>query len=134
MAVSPSPLRLTLIGAVVGVTVQLALLPAAPPLTLTGEFHLGQYINRMYLQAQTSVSIISNANIALFTPPGGTAGPAKNIHDSLTSEILTGWQTSQCRDYINQLAGSTRARATVGRAAGEHRYRTRACRGGTARR
>src|SRR5208337_590280 len=36
MAVGPGPLRLTLIGAVVGVTVQLALLPAAPALTLTG--------------------------------------------------------------------------------------------------
>jgi predicted TIM-barrel fold metal-dependent hydrolase len=83
-----------------------------PPLTTNGEFHLGQYINRMYLQAQTSVSIISNANIALFTPPGGgTPGPANNIHDSLTSEILTGWQTAQCRDFINQLAGSQRALA-----------------------
>src|SRR6266704_2326363 len=76
-----------------------------PPTTVAGEFHLGQYINRMYLEAQTSVSIISNANIALFTPPGGgTPGPATNIHDSLVSEILTGWQTAQCRDYINQLA------------------------------
>src|SRR6266705_429515 len=83
-----------------------------PPTTVAGEFHLGQYINRMYLEAQTSVSIISNANIALFTPPGGgTPGPATNIHDSLVSEILTGWQTAQCRDYINQLAGSTRALA-----------------------
>jgi uncharacterized protein len=83
-----------------------------PPTTVAGEFHLGQYINRMYLQAQTSVSIISNANIALFTPPGGGGpGPATNIHDSLVSEILTGWQTSQCRDYINELAGSTRALA-----------------------
>src|SRR6266705_679817 len=82
------------------------------PVTVAGEFHLGQYINRMYLEAQTSVSIISNANIALFTPPGGgTPGPATNIHDSLVSEILTGWQTAQCRDYINQLAGSTRAPA-----------------------
>ncbi|HYT14768.1 MAG TPA: hypothetical protein VEL80_00020, partial [Burkholderiales bacterium] len=82
------------------------------PVTVAGEFHLGQYINRMYLEAQTSVSIISNANIALFTPPGGgTPGPATNIHDSLVSEILTGWQTAQCRDYINQLAGSTRALA-----------------------
>src|SRR5450432_3644723 len=36
MAVGPGALRLTLIGAVVGVTVQLALLPAAPALTLTG--------------------------------------------------------------------------------------------------
>jgi hypothetical protein len=66
----------------------------------------------MYLEAQTSVSIISNANIALFTPPGGgTPGPATNIHDSLVSESLTGWQTGQCRDFINRLAGSTRALA-----------------------
>jgi hypothetical protein len=83
-----------------------------PPTTALGEFHLGQYINRMYLQAQTSVSIISNANIALFTPPGGgTPGPASNITDSLVSEILTGYQTSQCRDFINTLAGSRRALA-----------------------
>jgi len=83
-----------------------------PATTVAGEFHLGQYINRLYLQAQTSVSIISNANIALFTPPGGgTPGAASDIADSLTSEILTGWQTGQCRDFINQLAGSTRALA-----------------------
>jgi hypothetical protein len=83
-----------------------------PATTDLGEFHLGQYINRMYLQAQTSVSIISNANIALFTPPGGTSpGPASNITESLVSEILTGYQTSQCRDFINTLAGSTRALA-----------------------
>jgi predicted TIM-barrel fold metal-dependent hydrolase len=85
--------------------------PNSGPLTTDlGEFHLGQYINRMYLQAQTSISIISNANIALFTPPGGGVPvPASNISESLVSEILTGWQTSQCRDFINNLAGSRRA-------------------------
>ena len=41
-----------------------------PDTTALGEFSLGQYINRLYLQAQTSCSIISNANGALFTPPG----------------------------------------------------------------
>src|SRR5467141_870946 len=83
-----------------------------PATTLAGEFHLGQYINRMYLQAQTSVSIISNANIALFTPPGGgTPRAAFSIAESLSSEILTGWQTAQCRDFINALAGSRRALA-----------------------
>lgn len=83
-----------------------------PPTTVLGEFHLGQYINRMYLQSQTSVSIISNANIALFQPPGGgTPRPPMTIQESLISEILTGWQTSQCRDYINALAGSIRALA-----------------------
>jgi predicted TIM-barrel fold metal-dependent hydrolase len=85
---------------------------SGPPTTVLGEFHLGEYIKRLYLEAQTTVSIISNANSALFTPPGGgTAGPASNIHDSLVSEILTGWQTAQCRDFINRLAGSTRALA-----------------------
>jgi predicted TIM-barrel fold metal-dependent hydrolase len=83
-----------------------------PPTTALGEFHLGQYINRMYLQSATSVSIISNANIALFTAPGETEpGPAANITESLLSEALTGWQTSQCRDFINNLAGSRRAMA-----------------------
>ena len=43
-----------------------------PPTTVQGEFHLGQYINRLYLQSQTDVSIVSNANFALFTPPGST--------------------------------------------------------------
>jgi hypothetical protein len=90
--------------------------PDAPPnpgqnTTVQGEFHLGQYINRVYLQAQTSVSIISNANFALFSAPGESPRPAKEIAESLQNEILTGWQTSQCRDYINRLAGSTRALA-----------------------
>jgi uncharacterized protein len=83
---------------------------SGPPTTALGEFHLGQYINRMYLQSQTSISIISNANLALFTAPGQTVpGPATNISESLQSEILTGYQTSMCRDFINNLAGSRRA-------------------------
>jgi predicted TIM-barrel fold metal-dependent hydrolase len=85
---------------------------SGPPTTAQGEFHLGQYINRMFLQAPTTVSIISNANFALFTPPGSTVPrPAENITESLTNEILTGWQTGQCRDFINRLAGSTRTLA-----------------------
>ena len=81
-----------------------------PPTTAAGEFHLGQYINRMYLQSQASISIISNANFALFQAPGQSApGPATNITESLQAEILTGWQTSLARDFINNLAGSRRA-------------------------
>jgi predicted TIM-barrel fold metal-dependent hydrolase len=83
---------------------------SGPATTAAGQFHLGEYILRMYLQAQTSASIISNANIALVTPPGGTVPvPASNITEDLMAEILTGWQTSQCRDFINNLAGSRRA-------------------------
>src|SRR6266849_3710756 len=82
-----------------------------PATTVAGEFHLGQYINRMYLEAQTSVSIISNANLGLFNPGGGVPAGNHNIAESLQAEILTGWQTGQCRDFINRLAGSTRALA-----------------------
>lgn len=91
--------------------------PAFPPnpgpdTTALGDFMLGQYINYVYLQSQTSVSIISNANFGFFVAPGTTVPEAPfNITQSLQSEILTGWQTSQCRDFINQLAGSTRALA-----------------------
>jgi hypothetical protein len=64
----------------------------------------------MYLQSQTSISIISNANLALFLAPGQTVpAPATDIAESLQSEILTGYQTSMCRDFINSLAGSRRA-------------------------
>ena len=41
----------------------------------------------------------------------GTPEAASNITESLVSEILTGYQTSQCRDFINTLAGSRRALA-----------------------
>ena len=66
--------------------------------------------NRVPPGSQVSASIISNANFGLFTPPGGgVPGPASNITESLVSEILTGWQTSEARDFINKLAGSRRA-------------------------
>jgi predicted TIM-barrel fold metal-dependent hydrolase len=81
-----------------------------PPTTVAGQFHLGEYVNRMYLESVVSASIISNANIALVTPPGGGVPmPATNIAENLAAEILTGWQTGQCRDFINNLAGSRRA-------------------------
>jgi hypothetical protein len=36
-------------------------------------------------------------------------GAASNISESLAGEILAGYQTSACRDFINALAGSRRA-------------------------
>jgi hypothetical protein len=68
--------------------------PDAPPnpgpaTTDLGEFHLGQYINRMYLQAQTSLSIISNANIGhcqLSGPRPPFSGPARLARGSIIGE------------------------------------------------
>lgn len=79
-----------------------------PGTTAEGQFHLGQYILREYLQSQVSASIISNVTASLVDLPGGPKPPS-NISDALQNMLLTGWQTSQCRDFINQLAGSRRA-------------------------
>ena len=90
------------------------LFPAAPPNpgppTLeAGEFHMDTYIRRFFLESQVSVSIISNANIALVPDPGLPAPrPARNINENLVSEILTGSQSGAIRDFVNQIAGSER--------------------------
>jgi uncharacterized protein len=81
-----------------------------PETTHEGQFHLGQYILREYLQSQVSASVISNVTSALVNLPDGPKPPT-NITDALQNMLLTGWQTSQCRDFINKLAGSRRAYA-----------------------
>jgi predicted TIM-barrel fold metal-dependent hydrolase len=91
----------------------LTLFPDYPPnpgpgSTGDGQFHLGQYILREYLESQVSCSIISNVTSALVDQPDGPSVP-RNISEALENMLLTGWQTSQCRDFINQLAGSRRA-------------------------
>jgi predicted TIM-barrel fold metal-dependent hydrolase len=80
-----------------------------PPTLEDGEFHMDKYIRRFFLESQVSVSIISNANIAVVSDPSLPAPrPAKNISESLVSEILTGSQSGAIRDFVNQIAGSQR--------------------------
>jgi hypothetical protein len=80
-----------------------------PPTLEDGEFHMDKYIQRFFLDSQVSVSIISNANIAVIQDPTLPAPrAAKNIPESLVSEILTGSQSGAIRDFVNQIAGSQR--------------------------
>jgi predicted TIM-barrel fold metal-dependent hydrolase len=73
------------------------------------EFNLVKYIQRFYLESQVTVAILSNANIAnVPVGPGVPSRPPRNIQESLDNEILTGDQTAGVRDFVNQIAGSTR--------------------------
>jgi hypothetical protein len=82
-----------------------------PPTLLDGEFHLGAYIRRMFLEAQTTVAVLSNANFAAVPVGPMETAPPKNVAESLQFEILTGLQTGGVRDFINQIAGSRRMMA-----------------------
>jgi predicted TIM-barrel fold metal-dependent hydrolase len=79
------------------------------PANTGSEFHLIQYIQRMFLQSQVTVSVLSNANLGSILEPGQTTPrPPKNITENLGVENLTGQMTAAVRDYVNQIAGSTR--------------------------
>jgi len=71
------------------------------------EFHLAKYIQRFFLESQVTVSILSNANLGSI-PGAGENRPPKNIAESLGAENLTGHMTAGVRDFVNQIAGSTR--------------------------
>src|SRR5439155_885051 len=74
------------------------------------EFHLAKYIQRFFLESQVTVSILSNANLGSIPVAGepNANRPPKNIAESLGAENLTGHMTAGVRDFVNQIAGSTR--------------------------
>jgi len=83
--------------------------PALVGLPLTPDaFKVVQFIKDMYFDSQMTVGVLSNAPGSIFTPPGGTPRPPKNIGESLPGEILTAEQTVAVRDFVNEVAGSQR--------------------------
>ena len=83
---------------------------SGPATTAAGQFHLGEYIladvpavpgQRLdHQQREHRPDHAARRDIPV---------PASDMIQALSAEILTGWQTSQCRDFINNLAGSRRA-------------------------
>ena len=73
------------------------------------DFMLTSLVKDVYLDSGVTVAVLSNAPLGLFMPPGAAAGiPPRTIAESLSSEILTGYQTAAVRDFVNRIAGSTR--------------------------
>ena len=72
-------------------------------------FHLVKFVKDVYLDSQVSCAILSNAPLGLFEPPDGSKPRIpRSVDESLTAMNLTGFQTAAVRDWVNNLAGSTR--------------------------
>ena len=73
------------------------------------DFTLTSLVKDVYLDSSVAVGVLSNAPLGLFLPPGAKEPiPPRTIAESLSSEILTGYQTAAVRDFVNRIAGSTR--------------------------
>jgi len=73
------------------------------------DFMLASLVKDVYLDSNVAVGVLSNAPLGLFLPPGAKEPiPPRTIAESLSSEILTGYQTAAVRDFVNRIAGSTR--------------------------
>ena len=74
---------------------------------LNSNFHLVQFVKDVYLDSQVTVGVLSN-NTSAAVPDMGTPRPPKNIAESEGGEFLSATQTAAVRDWVNEIAGSTR--------------------------
>jgi predicted TIM-barrel fold metal-dependent hydrolase len=75
-------------------------------------YYLRHFIKDVYLDSQVTVGHITNAPLGLFLPPGETQPIVpRTVNEALDGCNLTGYQTAMVRDFINKVAGSTRALA-----------------------
>jgi len=73
-------------------------------------FQLVQFIKDVFLDSQVHVGLISNVTAFNVRTMEGTR-PAKSVEEARPFEILTAAQTVAGRNFINELAGSTRCLA-----------------------
>ena len=71
-------------------------------------FHLVQFIKDVYLDSQVTVGLLSNVTASIISVNAEERRPPKNIEESFAAEILTAAQTVGVRDFVNEIAGSTR--------------------------
>lgn len=78
----------------------------------SSQFHLARFIKDVFLDSQVTVGHITNAPLGLFLPPGEKQPIVpRTVNEALDGCNLTGYQTAMVRDFINRIAGSTRALA-----------------------
>jgi hypothetical protein len=70
-------------------------------------FQLVQFMKDVYLDSQVTIGVLSNNTAAAVPGIDGPRAP-KNIRESQAGELLTSAQTIAVRDWVNEIAGSTR--------------------------
>jgi hypothetical protein len=71
-------------------------------------FQIVQFIKDLYLDSQVTVGLLSNVTATLPDIGGGLPGGARSVEEARGFEILTARQTAAARNFINEIAGSTR--------------------------
>lgn len=71
-------------------------------------FQIVQFIKDLYLDSQVTVGLLSNVTATLPDIGGGLPGGATSVEEARPFEILTARQTAAARNFINEIAGSTR--------------------------
>ncbi len=74
---------------------------------LNSNFHLVQFMKDVYLDSQVTIGVLSN-NTSAAVPDVGAPRPPRTIKESEAGEFLSAPQTASVRDWVNQIAGSTR--------------------------
>jgi len=70
-------------------------------------FQLVQFMKDVYLDSQVTIGVLSN-NTSAAVPGIEMPRPPRNITESEANEFLSATQTASVRDWVNQIAASTR--------------------------
>jgi hypothetical protein len=73
-----------------------------------GYAHITQFIKDVYLDSQVTIGLLSNVTASIVQIAGERARPPRNTQEAQRGEILTAAQTAAGRNFINEIAGSTR--------------------------
>jgi hypothetical protein len=73
-----------------------------------GYAHITQFIKDVYLDSQVTIGLLSNVTASIVQIAGERARPPRNAQEAQRGEILTAAQTAAGRNFINEIAGSTR--------------------------
>jgi hypothetical protein len=71
-------------------------------------FLLVQFMKDVYLDSQVTVGLLSNVTASVVSVDGEKPRPPRNAREAMAGEMLTAAQTAAARDFVNQIAGSTR--------------------------
>jgi uncharacterized protein len=73
-----------------------------------GYAHITQFIKDVYLDSQVTVGLLSNVTASTVQVEGEKPRAPRNAKEAQRGEILTAAQTAAARNFINEIAGSTR--------------------------
>jgi hypothetical protein len=73
-----------------------------------GYAHITQFIKDVYLDSQVTIGLLSNVTASLVQIEGEKVRAPRNAEEAQRGEILTAAQTAAARNFVNEIAGSTR--------------------------